>query len=516
MSTPRWAVAAIVLGLTSCGEDGELFVDSAHEHLDYTGIWRQAANAATVNWQGSSVGLVFSGTKVVVVMEADEFGDQYRVILDGIAARERLVLEAGERAYVLATGLDPRTEHKVSLFKETYSRSANRLHGFRVYGPSPESHQSRPNPSLRIAFFGDSNMDGTSLYSEKDSGDSGSYYAFPASTARMLHAEMQLQARGGATLAGADANDVVFFVGSPDGQTHSPDFRTGFEPDVIVVNVGANDIFTVEPEQREAHTRTNYRKAVAALRDVYGASPHIVLMNAYGWDSDEPANYTQDIVSEIGGNLSALHFPWIWEQWHGSMWEHSGQAHLLARHIVSLDERWSIRQPHEIIDSFDPAGNVVNGGFEAVAPFGSFGWRYKDDGVERVESEVEAKEGRYFIRLDEGEVIHQATDATGDLSPGATKGGETYRVSAWMRAGSADARATVMTRFRSQQFGTQTSDVFEPQVSAWKLTPDWRRYEHTSTAPSGAWTTFHYLSAEAGVVEIDGVSVDYRPSETRD
>jgi lysophospholipase L1-like esterase len=509
-------MAIVALAAVSCRGSLELFVPADDEHLLYTGIWQHQGEAAEVHWQGSAVSLVFRGGSVGAVVEATHPGDQFRVVLDGVPAAKRLMLETGTREYELATGLDPQVIHHVTLFKETYSRAASRLHGFRIHGGRAQLRPATAEPSLRIAFFGDSNMDGTSLYSEKDSGDSGTYYAFPASVSRMLDAEMQLQAMGGARLAGTDTNTVTFFVHSPDGVVHDSAFRTGFEPDVIVVNAGANDIFGIDPAQRETHVKANFRRAVTTIRDAYGSAPHIVLMNAYGWDIDEPANYTEEVAAQIGGKLSVVHFPWMWEQWHGSMWEHSGQAYLLARHIASLDERWSIRRPHDFIDSFDSTGDVANGGFEVAAPFGSFGWRYKDDGVERIDDAANAREGRFYIRLDGGEQVHQGTDSTGDLLPNATRGGETYRVTAWMRSDSPGARGNIMTRFRSQQYGTHDDGTFAVQASGFALSPKWKRYVHTSTAEPGVWTTFHYLAAESGVVEIDDVSVEYIPSETRD
>lgn len=508
----RRACAILAMAMAAaCDGGSEVHVAAAHDYVRYEGIWRPQGGLVAVNWQGSAASLRFTGTSIKADIESAYGGDQYRAIVDGVPAVEPLELEPGRHRYMLAQGLAPGEIHSVALFKETFSASANQFRGFTVQGPDVSIYAAEWSPALRIAFFGDSNMDGTSLYSEKDSGDSGTWYAFPASVSRMLDAEMQLQARGGATLGGAGGNNVMSFIFSADGTTVDKSYRTGFQPDVIVVNAGANDIFAVDPEHRKDAVKHRFHAVIKALRDVYGAEPHIVLMNAYGWDVNEPAAYTSEVAAEAGDRVSVLHFPWLWEQWHGSQWDHSGQAHMLAKHIAALDERWSIRQQHDVVDSFDPAGDVTNGGFEHAAPFGGFGWRYKDDGVERVEAPDRAAEGRFFIRLEAGEQVHQPTDATGDLLPGATEGGESYIISAMVRGDSDEARAEIVTHFEGQQLYTHDDDPSTFQASQFALTTEWRRYSHRATAGDGIWTLFHYLRAVEGAVDFDDVAVTVMP-----
>ena len=202
-------------------------------------------------------------------------------------------------------------------------------------------------------------MDGTSLYSEKDqqgndplSPESGTYYAFPAIASRMLGAEFNIAAVGGATIAGATDNAVASFIYSQNYYDQDYSYRSGFNPQVVVINAGANDIYSVKGKDPKQKIKDRYKQVIGDIRNVYGSQVHIVLHNAYGFDINEPSQYTQEVVNEVGGNLSALHYPWMWEQWHGSMIEHAGQARLLAQHIASLNIGFSVLQDADVFDGF--------------------------------------------------------------------------------------------------------------------------------------------------------------------
>ena len=509
-------LAACLLGIAS--SSSALSISPDNPNLQYTGRWN-FDNPLTpwVTWHGSSVRFRFNGTSVSVDIDAgarspygNQWQEQYRVIIDGVPSSERIFMPRGRATYTLASGL-PAGDHTIELFKETtYAyNSQSTIYGFDIDGNmlSPPAR-----PDLRIEFFGDSNMDGTSNYSEQDSGDSGGYYAYPAMVTRMLGAEMNLQAVGGATLDnGGDRgdNDVQSFIFSPNYVDQDPNYRSGFAPHVIVVNAGANDVGAGKEQ-----IKTNYKTVINDLRSVYGDSPHIVLHNAYGWDLNEPANYSHEVVEEVGGNLSAVKYPWMWEQFHGSMWDHSGQAHMLAEHIASLNPAWSIQKPNDIANSFTANGNVANGSFEHVAPFGSFGWRYFDDpGVERVNDPAGAADGNYYLRLTAGSShngVHQATDATGDLLPGATQGGETYTLTAKLRGTSSGAQAIFETHFQGQQLWTHKTEDGSPypyQISTFDVTTQWQEYTHTFTAQAGVWQVFNFLKASQGTVEVDDVQL---------
>ncbi|GAB2525155.1 hypothetical protein GCM10008940_29780 [Microbulbifer agarilyticus] len=350
-------------------------------------------------------------------------------------------------------------------------------------------------------------MDGTSLYSEKDqqgsdplSAESGSYYGYPATVTRMLSAEMNLQAVGGATLGGAGDNTVANFIYSPDWYNQDANYRSNFDPHVIVVNAGANDIGAIKGKRRKSKVKDRFKNVISELRNVYGNSPHIVLYNAYGWDDNEPANYTNEVVDEVGGNISVMLYPWMWEQWHGSMIEHSGQARLLADHIASLGLGFSIVQQPALFDGFGRNFDVANGSFEgsAASGFNAFGWRYADDGVERVYDPSGAADGSYYIRLQSGQKVHQGTEATGDFVPGATGPNQTYTVRALVRGSGV---AEISADFEGQALYNRGNE----QSSTFSVDSQWREYTATFTAPAGTWKTYINLKSASGTIEFDNV-----------
>ncbi len=484
-------------------EDGWQRFSSNDARLVYTGRWNtDAPHAPWAGWQGSSVSVQFLGKEVRVLIEVDgETG--LRLIVDGMPAEPVHKVGAGRHMVLLASGMDPGVPHTATLMKETHSSRLTLLgveiaDGLLLDAPS--------GPTRRIAFFGDSNMEGYSLYSEKDNGAIGTYYAYPATVARMLDATMQLQAVGSATLDGPTANDVVSFVTSETYEAAIIDYRDDFDPQVIVVNAGANDIFRVEPPEREAHAKQNYRNVITAIRDMYGDQPHIVLMNAYGWDVDEPANYSHEVVAEVGGKLSTHLFPWCWEQWHGDMVDHAGQAVSLARHIEGLDLGFSITRDAEVVSGYSGTFDVANGGFEGAARdgYGAFGWRYFEDGVERIKDGENAAEGDFFIRLGVGELVHQCVDATGDLEPGPTAAGQQYRLSASIRSPSADGMATLGADYEGQQMYQRTN----PESESFAASSKWREVSTLLTAPEGTWKVFVVLGSESGTVDIDNVRLE--------
>lgn len=476
-----------------------VFISPNEEKLIYTGRWDQSNPVKPkVTWSGSSVIIRFKGANLIAKLENETGVDQFRVVINGKAKEKVFKVSTGINNYILAENLED-AEHTIILVKETLYNKATVFHGF--YG---DGHllPPQPRPTLRLAFFGDSNMDGSSNYSEKNQGDSGSYYAYPAMVTRMLGAEMNLQALGGATLDNNDDNDVKSFIYSLDYHNQNINYRSGFKPDVIIVNAGANDLGAGKEV-----IKSRFTEVVKDLRNVYGEKPNIVLMNAYGWDVNEPANYTQALVEELGGKLSVLHFPWLWEQWHGSQWDHSGQAYMLAEHITSLDTNWQIEHDNDIVDGFGRHGDFSNGSFEFKAPFGGFGWRYIEDGVERIKNPEQAAEGQYYIRLIEGTEVHQPTDATADLKPGATIGNEVYTITAQIRAVGPQAKAKIITHFEGQQLYTHDDDPSTFQSTDFVLTPKWQTYQHEAKANEGVWTIFNYIKATQGTIEVDDVKM---------
>jgi lysophospholipase L1-like esterase len=503
------ALGSLAAAAPAVGQETEPCVPQAlrlapdDHRLRYQGRWLTTPNTARVSWAGASVLFRFRGSGASVEIDPGDQPEQFRVAVNGDAMDEVLLVPPGPARHTLVENLDPDRVHTVELLKETYTANETTLFGVELR--ACEVLSAPPAPPRRIAFFGDSNMDGTSLYDEKDGGDSGAWFAYPATVGRMLDAEISLQAYGGATLTDQPGNNVFDFITAQARHRPDPAYRDGFEPQVIVVNAGANDIFRVTGPDRKARIKRRYHAVIDRLRAVYGPAPHIVLYNAYGWDLNEPAGYTQEVVNEAGGRISAVHFPWIWEQFHGAMAEHGGQARFLAEAIADLDLGFEIVRPVGHIDGWGRNFDVANGGFEesARSGFNGFGWRYADDGVERIRDPAGAFEGEHYIRLEAGEAVHQGTEATGDFLPGPTAARQRYELTAWVRAVGGKAVAVLQADFEGQAMYGRENAV----IRHFDAGPDWTRIQVTFTAPTGTWKTFVTLAAEQGTVDFDNVSM---------
>jgi len=495
-------VAAAALAACSSGDRDVMSIPADDPNVRYTGRWNFDDPAEPwVGWSGSTVSIRFRGSAISADIDFGDEGERLRVVVDGVPEEPARFVSAGKQTIVLASGLDANTDHTVTLTKEAYATSRLTFYGFSVTGS--EVLPSPPRPTMRIAFFGDSNMEGYSLYNEKNNGTNGTYFAYPATVSRMLGAEMYLQAFGSATLDGPTANDVVSFVYSEAYDREDAGYRDGFEPQVIVVNAGANDIFRVDPATKKESTKEHYRNAIRELRNVYGDEPHIVLFNAYSWGEGEPANYSHEIVDEIGGNLSALLFPWCWEQWHGDMVDHAGQARRLADYIVSLELGFSRQQDANVVSGYGEGFDVANGSFEGAARdgYGGFGWRYFEDGVERVMDSAGAADGDYFIRLNQAELVHQCVDATGDFLPGGTTSDQTYEVAASIRSVGPSGEAAIGADYEQQGLYKREN----PEEHTFSVTDQWADYTATLTAPDGTWKTYVVLRSVSGDIEFDNV-----------
>ncbi len=503
MFTSRTLLSSFVILLASCTTDSgdSLSISADDAGIRFTGRWNfDDAAEPWVGWQGSTVSVAFRGSGISATVDFGDEGELLRVIVDGEPEEPARFVPGGKQTIVLANRLDPGAEHTVVLMKEEYATSNFIFHGFEL--TDGEIVALPPRPAQRIAFFGDSNMEGYSLYNEKNDGSNGTYFAYPATVSRMLGAEMYLQAVGSATLDGPTGNDVVSFVKSIVYDREDPDYDDGFEPHVIVVNAGANDISRVEPSAMKETAKQHYRNAIAALRDAYGDEPHIVLFNSYGWDPNEPSSYNAEIVEEIGGNLSKLDFAWCWEQWHGDMVDHSGQAGQLANYIASLDLGFSVQRGLDVVDGYGDDHGVANGSFESAArdSYGGFGWRYYTDGVERVMID-DAADGDYVIRLERDELVHQCIDATGGQIAAPTRNAQQFLLSASIRS-RGDSGKAVLGADHSAQNLYQREGLEE---QAFTVGPQWQEFTTTVTAPDGTWQTYVILKSAEGELEFDNV-----------
>ena len=248
-----------------------------------------------------------------------------------------------------------------------------------------------------------------------------------------------------------------------------------YNPDLVVVNLGANDVW-----KPVSWIRADYNDFLDDLRQVH-PNAHIMLFNAFGWDFNETANYISDVITNRNdSNMSAATFPWLFEQWHGCETDHAGMAEYLAQHIET-ELGWSPQQS-DVVSGFGQNGDVANGSFEEIAPFGGFGWRYAAhrSNVQRIENNNYAHEGDYFIILNNGGSIQQ---------PNPASNGQHIEVEVWLRGATNNDVAEITIDFRNQEMYTSPL-----QTQTWSrlLTTSWTKHTFNTTAPTNNSTpVFH-------------------------
>jgi lysophospholipase L1-like esterase len=489
-----------LLGLLLAGAAHAASVSPTNPNLQYIGRWDDSTPSQPWAYaQGSTLIASFTGTSISATL-AVTGGEYFRVIIDDNADASTKVSFSSGTPLSLATGLTPGT-HKLELIKETDEGRATLIEleiddGESIV-PSP------PRPTRRIVFYGASNLAGYSLESERNQGGShliGCYYGYAGITARMFGAEYQNISRSGATITSLnDSYDRI------DWSSSSPTWDFASYPvDVVVVNIGANDAW-----RPKSLNKSRYHSLLDDLRTAHPAA-HILLYNAYGWDSGEPAAYTHEVVAErTDPNLSSAIFPWVFEQYHGCQTDHAGMAETLAP-VISSITGWTAGV-QDVVSGFGRNGGVANGSFEEAAPFGGWGWRYFDDGgVTRVFDHSGAHHGSYYLRLENGASSHQTNPASN---------GDVIVPTLWLRGANNGDSVDVTVSFRDQDGGGEPNSPMASTTETMTLTTSWERYTMAVTAPTDppdpVYSARLTLTAGFGdAVDIDLVAVG-SPAEVR-
>jgi len=482
----------LLLGILLAATTQAATVSPSDPNLQFIGRWERSHPSEPWAYaQGSSLIASFTGTSISATFDvpADEY---FRVILDGDADTSVKVRFSSGEPLTLAHNLVPGT-HRLELIKETDDGRATLLALEIDDGESIVPSPARP--ARRITFYGDSNLAGYSLDSERNQDGPqlvGSYYGYAGITSRLFGAEYQNISRGGATIPSLNtAYDRI------DWTTSSPVWDFEDNPaDVVVVNIGANDAW-----RPKNVNKVRYHRLLDNLRAAHPAA-HIMLFNAYGWDSDEPANYIDEVISEREDPaMSWAVFPWVFEQYHGCQTDHAGMAQYLAAHLSAITG-WAAGSP-DVVSGYGQGGDVANGSFEESAPFGGWGWRYFDDpGVHRAYDPAEAHEGDHFLRLTNGATSHQTNPASN---------GDVIVLSMWMRGASEGDNVDVSISFRDQDGGGEINDPIHQTSETTTLTTNWHRYSMTVAAPADTPTPVYsvritFTAGSRNSVDIDGVA----------
>ena len=443
--------------------DVRTLVMPSDPHIQYLGRWdRSVPDEPWCGWAGCSVVVNFEGTGLQATLNPGTETEYFRVIVDDDHQNStKIMVSPGRETYDLVDGL-PYRAHKVELVKETYTGEPTIFQRFGVAGldllppPSP--------PSRRILFLGDQTLVGRSLEHERNDlapDVMGSHFGYAGIVSRSFDAEYHKIALDDATLT-----TMLDLMGRTDRDDPDSEWDPAeFQAEAVVVQLGANDVGRLKDD-----IVTDYRELILAVRERQ-PDAHIVLFNAWGWNAEEPSQYTASVVTFMDDEaLSSATFPRLFEQLNGCEYDHGGMAEHLITHLSS-ELGWEAA-PSDVMSGFGSGGDVANGGFEEVAPFGGFGWRYHEaPETVRVLDAAEAWEGEAYVHLSEGGNLHQ---------PNPVEPGQVITFTAWMR-GTTDAdEATVSLDFRPGLFGAAP---IATSSETWSLTPEWASYVLEATAP---------------------------------
>jgi len=457
-----------VVTLAFCGAAHAVVIPPTDSNIQYMGRWDfSTPSLPTIAWQGGAITVNFDGTGIKATLDADDTANHwetFRVVIDDDYSTTYTFLAGpNPTQYTLASGL-PAGVHKMVLMKETYYWYDSVFHGLEVIGSGLVAPPVLS--ALKFECFGDSNSAGDNIATEDNSSGTGQYFTYPFMAARAFNAQMNNQSTSGETISGSQSryDRYGWWPGDPTW-----DFDL-YAPDVVIVQVGANDVDSLTQAQMMAD-HTDY---LDELRARYPEA-HIMLMNSDGWSFNEPANYTADLIAARGdSNMSALVHPWVFGQWHGTENEHAGMARYLVEHLEGV---LGVTAPNAIavMDGFGLDGDVANGSFEEVSPFGGYAWRYfLDTGVNRIYDPSGAKEGDYYLGLSSGGESFQTNPASS---------GDILGVNAWMRASKDGAEVDMTIDFRDQGMGGYDISPVVSITETKVLTTAWTEYSMNATAP---------------------------------
>ncbi|MDG2026252.1 MAG: GDSL-type esterase/lipase family protein [Acidimicrobiales bacterium] len=396
---------------TTAGDIGPVFIGGNDPAIALIGRWDTTdPTAPWAGWAGASITARFEGTGLGVHLAGNEVDELIRVVVDGdvLGAHRLLALanEAEDRIIPVVEDLDFGW-HTVEVVKETRFADLT-FRGLTVIGTG--ELETLPVSDRRIVFYGDSNLAGHSLISERDEPDPllyGTYFGYAGITARMFGADFHNISWSGSRIAQVEA---VFDAHDREAPDDAWDLSQ-FPADVVVMNLGANDIYGPTKDDVMA----DYLSMLDTLRAGH-PNAHIVIYNAYGWAPAEPAGYTHELLDLWDDdNMSVASFPWVFEQFHGTEYDHGGMAMVLADHLEWV-MGWDAAE-QDVMSGFGRDGDLANGSFENVAPFGGWGWRYYNDpGITRHVGDGGAYDGDAYVTLSDGASIHQPTP----IRPGQT------------------------------------------------------------------------------------------------
>jgi lysophospholipase L1-like esterase len=244
-------------------------------------------SSARLAWSGSGATARFRGTRIDARLRDPSGHNAFQVIVDGNPTNA-ITLQPDSDTYTLASGLAS-GEHEIVFEKRTEARVGEvEFLGFVV--PDGDLLPPPAPRTRRIEFVGDSitagyGNEGANQHCRFSPTTENAFMTYGAITARTLAAEHAIVAWSGRTI---DGMAEVYDRALPQ-RTDSVWDAHAWTPDVVVVNLGTNDVTRGDQEPEFVQS---YVKLLGHLRERY---PQALLVSAVGpmlTDTYPPGKHT--------------------------------------------------------------------------------------------------------------------------------------------------------------------------------------------------------------------------------
>lgn len=253
--------------------------------------------AVRMGWSG--VGLVarFDGTGMTVQM--NDQSQYFTVVVDGVV-QPPLATVGGPQDYAVASGLPP-GEHTVELYRRTEgSFGPTVVHDVVIEGellaPPPVTRRIEIVGDSITAGYGNEGVDPCNFSAETEN----AYQTYGAIAARTLGAELSMVAWSGKGIVynyGDDVNQPMPELYDRTIATEAGAWGFGWQPHVVVVNLGTNDFSTGNDPPQELYVGT-YVEFAGHLRDVYPQAFILLLQpTLFGAEATMVQGYIEDVVA---------------------------------------------------------------------------------------------------------------------------------------------------------------------------------------------------------------------------
>ncbi len=287
-------------GTTSTDPSGDSTgAPPAIPEIQWVGRWDDTDPAVMrAGWSGAGLVVRFDGTGATI--DLDDQGRYHTVVVDGVV-QPPLATDPGITSYVLAADLLP-GEHTIEMYRRTEGS----------FGPTAVldltlDGELLPPPVVdrRMEVIGDSITAGYGNEGVSPCGFSAEtenhYQTYGAIAARTVGAQVHTVAWSGKGIIynyGDDVNEPLPEVYDRTIATESAPWHFGWQPDVVVINLGTND-FSTDNDPSQQLFVDSYVQLLTHLRDVYPQTFMLVVApTLFGAEATMVEGYLLDVVAQ--------------------------------------------------------------------------------------------------------------------------------------------------------------------------------------------------------------------------